>query len=147
MRCYYHHDRDAVGLCKSCGKGLCEDCQTDLGQGLACKNRCEESVRGLIALVQHNVRAVPSAMGSLQWNRWVWVGIGLFIITPGSIFTVLGVLDNRVRILIFLGPMLCVFGMLALVVAWRLPGYPKSEDLAEQSAAADRPRDGGSPSC
>src|SRR6516164_5258885 len=107
MRCYNHRDRDAVGLCKSCGKGLCDACQTDLGQGLACKNRCEETVRRLIALVQHNVRAVPTAMVWLRWSRWVWVGIGLFILMPGCTFTVLGVLDSRFRILILLGGMLC----------------------------------------
>jgi hypothetical protein len=126
MRCYNHRDRDAVGLCKSCGKGLCDECQTDLGQGLACKNRCEETVRGLIALVHHNVRAVPTARVSLRWSRWVWVGIGLFILTPGCVFTVLGVLDSRLRILILLGGMLCVFGILALVFAWTLPGFPKN---------------------
>ncbi len=26
MKCFNHTDRDAVGQCKSCGKGLCKDC-------------------------------------------------------------------------------------------------------------------------
>jgi hypothetical protein len=26
MRCFYHHDKEAVGSCKSCGKGLCPEC-------------------------------------------------------------------------------------------------------------------------
>ena len=26
MRCFYHPDRDAVATCKSCGKGLCQEC-------------------------------------------------------------------------------------------------------------------------
>ena len=72
MRCYYHQDRDAVGLCKSCGKGLCADCQTDLGQGLACKGRCEARVRDLIALIDHNVRVAPAAQTLLRLNRRNW---------------------------------------------------------------------------
>ena len=26
MKCYNHHDRDAFGVCKACGKGLCLEC-------------------------------------------------------------------------------------------------------------------------
>ncbi len=26
MKCYNHHDRDAFGVCKICGKGLCLEC-------------------------------------------------------------------------------------------------------------------------
>lgn len=26
MKCYYHNDRDGVGLCKDCGKVLCKEC-------------------------------------------------------------------------------------------------------------------------
>jgi hypothetical protein len=46
MKCFYHHDQDAVGECKSCGKGLCPACAVDLGKGLACRQRCEDNVRG-----------------------------------------------------------------------------------------------------
>jgi hypothetical protein len=69
-------------------------------------------------------------MATLRWGRRVWAGIGLFILTPGCTFAVLGVLDNRLRILILLGGILCVFGILGLVVAWRLPGLPKSGSRA-----------------
>lgn len=26
MKCYNHPDRDAVGTCVDCGKGLCQEC-------------------------------------------------------------------------------------------------------------------------
>ena len=26
MKCFNHHERDAFGICKTCGKGLCLDC-------------------------------------------------------------------------------------------------------------------------
>lgn len=55
MRCFYHQGTDAVGTCKSCGKGLCVECAVDLGKGLACRGRCEESARAIIQLVDRNI--------------------------------------------------------------------------------------------
>ncbi len=26
MKCFNHHDRDAFGICKTCGKALCLEC-------------------------------------------------------------------------------------------------------------------------
>jgi hypothetical protein len=57
VRCFYHHDREAIGMCKSCSKGLCPDCAVDLNKGLACKDYCEEEVKGIIALIDQNVAA------------------------------------------------------------------------------------------
>jgi hypothetical protein len=64
MRCFYHRDKEAVGICKSCGKGVCAECAVDLDKGLACRSRCEESTRSIIALIDRNIQlaaAVPSA--------------------------------------------------------------------------------------
>ena len=46
MKCFYHQDRDAVGVCKSCERGVCSECAVDLGKGLACKDRCEDDANG-----------------------------------------------------------------------------------------------------
>src|SRR6185369_14793503 len=56
MRCFYHRDKEAVGSCKSCGKGVCAECAVDLGKGLACRSRCEESARAIIELVDRNIQ-------------------------------------------------------------------------------------------
>jgi hypothetical protein len=56
VRCFYHQDKDAVGTCKSCGKGICIACAVDLGQGLACRSRCEEASRAIIALISRNIQ-------------------------------------------------------------------------------------------
>src|SRR6185437_867214 len=137
MKCYYHQDCDAVGLCKSCVKGLCDGCQTDLGQGLACKGHCEENVRHRIALIEHNVRAAPAARALLRLNSRTWVGVGLFVLMPGVFFAILGALDDRLRMIIPLGAMLCVFGLLALVFAWRLPHPPESRSGTEADTTPD----------
>lgn len=47
MKCFEHHDADAIGICKCCGKGVCSSCVTDLGHGLACKNKHESDVENM----------------------------------------------------------------------------------------------------
>ncbi len=43
MRCFTHQDKEAVGICKACNKGICVDCAADLGHSLSCKSSsCEE---------------------------------------------------------------------------------------------------------
>ena len=37
MKCYNHHDRDAFGVCKTCGKGLCLECLKEENGVILCK--------------------------------------------------------------------------------------------------------------
>ena len=39
MKCYYHHDRDAFGICSNCGKGLCLECMQEVNNQVVCKNK------------------------------------------------------------------------------------------------------------
>ncbi|MBD5402773.1 DUF2180 family protein [bacterium] len=50
MKCYNHHDRDAFGICKSCGKGLCLECLKEKNGAIVCKkNACSSRLgRGRI---------------------------------------------------------------------------------------------------
>jgi hypothetical protein len=54
--CFYHSGSAAVGTCKSCGKGVCRACAVDLGQGLACRDRCETDVAALIAVLDRTIK-------------------------------------------------------------------------------------------
>jgi hypothetical protein len=47
MKCYRHRERDAVGVCACCGKGLCaEPCvRDDLAVGLHCDDACAGRLR------------------------------------------------------------------------------------------------------
>jgi hypothetical protein len=60
MNCFYHQDRQAVGTCKLCGKGVCAECAVDLGKGLACRNRCEDTAKALIQLIDRNLQLVAA---------------------------------------------------------------------------------------
>lgn len=55
MRCFYHPEKEALGICKNCNRGICEDCLVDVDHhGLACKNTCQEEVREIQALIERN---------------------------------------------------------------------------------------------
>ncbi len=57
MNCFNHTDTAAIGTCKACNKGLCTDCATDLGHGIACKNQHEQRVQDLEMIISGNIRA------------------------------------------------------------------------------------------
>lgn len=112
MRCFQHPDQDAVGICKSCGKGLCGACAVDLRKGLACRASCEEDVRGLIQLIEANMQISPVGAkvwlgyrGNQLWNATAMVLLGLLfggfgafnepplalVVAMGAVFTIWGV--------------------------------------------------------
>ena len=51
MLCFNHAGMQAVGVCKSCMKGLCPDCVIDSGKGLVCNETCGKNV---LVLSEHN---------------------------------------------------------------------------------------------
>ena len=56
MRCFNHAEREAVGSCKTCCKGLCSECAVGLGHGLACRNLHEARVEELNAMILRSAR-------------------------------------------------------------------------------------------
>ena len=42
MKCAFHPEVDAVGVCVGCGKGVCAECKTELGGKIYCPNCAEE---------------------------------------------------------------------------------------------------------
>lgn len=132
MKCYYHNDRDAVGQCKSCGKGLCTQCQVDLGKGLACKERCEEDV---LALIEHNnyvLRVTHVSKAYSGYNRPLLVGVALFLLIPGCLMSVDAIMKERGWTFVAMGLTLATFGLLLLIFAIRLPQISK-DDQEESS--------------
>ena len=96
MKCFTREERDAVGTCKSCGKGICRDCAVDMGKGLACRNKCENDVSVLIALIDQNIRLSPvgkNVMGNLRKNTYMQAA---FLLAAGVIFFLTGLAAGKV---------------------------------------------------
>lgn len=47
MECFAHSNSNAIGVCKSCGKGVCRVCAISVTRGLACSAECKPFAESL----------------------------------------------------------------------------------------------------
>ena len=92
MKCYNHPNHDAVGVCKSCQKGICLDCSTLVDESLSCKGRCEEDVAAVNYMLERS-KKVYKNLGS-QWTPAAlincaagafFLGFGLYYFDESSV--------------------------------------------------------------
>lgn len=88
MNCFYHPSAPAVGLCKSCQRGLCPECAVELPRGLACRGRCAEDARLRIAVENRNLRLAQEAAGRARRERFTLIVGGLAVTLFGLYFLV-----------------------------------------------------------
>jgi hypothetical protein len=88
VRCFYHRDLDAVATCKSCGRGLCPDCGADVGNGLACRGRCEAEVRSLNLVIERNKTAYEKTSAA-------YLKIAIFYVVLAAVCLLGAILDWR----------------------------------------------------
>ena len=88
MICYYHPEKPAVGICKHCQRGLCQDCSALVDDLLACKNRHEEQVRSLIQVTETSILQAKRAASGYRRNA-------IFYLLVGLLFTGFGLLQYR----------------------------------------------------
>lgn len=79
MKCFYHQEKDAVGICRHCLKGICNECAVDFNDGIACKDRCEEKAIATSKMLQVNL----TAQKGLKITRFLGP---IFIIILGFIY-------------------------------------------------------------
>ena len=80
MRCFNHPSIEAVGNCKSCHKGLCRGCVSDLGHGLACRGVHESEVELLNTIVSRSARIYSVTPKSLYIGPTFLAFMGLLFI-------------------------------------------------------------------
>lgn len=85
MKCYNHTNIDAVGACKQCNKGICHLCASDLGHGLACKDKHEGDVNFLNDLIDRSRKTIAiqpksTIVGNLSWlfMSLIFIGFGFY---------------------------------------------------------------------
>ena len=123
MKCFYHQDRDAIGTCKSCQKGLCPECAVDLSQGLACKSRCEDDVNSLIRLIQNNIKLSPTTSNIIRASRRGGMLSASFYIVLGVMFAGWG-LHDEISLIAAIGICFLVFGVITLIRVLRITSPP-----------------------
>lgn len=109
MKCFNHANADAVGICKSCGRGLCRDCVAQVGLSCSCRGECESVVAAMDELVQRGRSAYQKSSATqlrsgvviiLLGALFLFVGVAtwsgertgwnFFMIGAGALFSVLG---------------------------------------------------------
>lgn len=104
MNCFEHPQTPAVGTCKHCCKGICTECAADTGVGVACKNRCEETVREMHTVASMHLRAGKHAGTSYNRNA-------LFMIITGIVFFAWGALMTGMEFSLALGTIFILYGI------------------------------------
>jgi hypothetical protein len=102
MRCFYHEDKEAVGACKSCGKGL------------ACRGHCETDAQALIQLINRNIQLSSTLQQSktIQTNNKMRSATGILSIASGAAFFVLAQHNfERLKIFAFIGAVFIAYGV------------------------------------
>jgi len=129
MRCFYHQDKDAVGSCKSCGKGLCVECAVDLGKGLACRGRCEDDVRAVVELVDRNIKLQPTATRLIQAGGSARLAGSLFFLASGAVFLIYGLTSEReMTFVTILGVCFLAYAVFQLLWSRRLSAQTPKTD-------------------
>jgi hypothetical protein len=120
MKCYNHPGIDAVAVCRSCGRALCQDCTTEVGLSCSCKGRCESIVATMNDLVQRG-RTAYQKTSTLQLRN------AIFVILLGIVFIALAVIrfSNReasdsTYFLLIAGVLFGGMGVAGLISAKRL---------------------------
>ncbi len=90
MKCFYHPDLDAVGLCSQCGKAACRQCVQDVDGSMLC--------RGCLQLRQREVAEVERveaekaqveihrAKGRIRRN-WIITAVASIVVCPALALT------------------------------------------------------------
>jgi hypothetical protein len=109
MKCYRHHESEAVGTCKHCFKGVCTECAKDSGIGIVCSPQCEEELKSVKAMLDRSKQTFPLIAKTHARNAIllalfgvVFIGFGLiegresglfgFLLAAGSVMAVGAVL-------------------------------------------------------
>ncbi len=106
MQCYYHPERQAVGTCVHCQRGICPECLALVDDRLACKGRHESqlqvanqvTLRGMVQLQR---------MGAGYVRNAVFYGLA------GALFTGFGAMEYR-----FLGLQAVFFLLIGLFLLY-----------------------------
>jgi hypothetical protein len=83
MKCFIHQERDAVGICSACMRGVCTECAADLGRGLACKGRCELELRRIHDLRDFSFTQPETQRAILERGSRIMLGSGIFLLLMG----------------------------------------------------------------
>jgi hypothetical protein len=125
MKCFFHHDCDAVALCHWCNRGLCPDCAVEVSDWLACRDRCESAVARAIHVGQASTALLEQTEKARGVNRLASISLSVFVLASGLLISAIGYQRwADAPMILPLGGVLVIFGLILGVVISRFPGKP-----------------------
>jgi len=95
MKCYYHPKEDAVAVCKSCGRGVCQECIVIVAGDSYCKTCVETGrVKAPAVPVPTPPVAIPRPSGIPSRTPFIVGGIGAIISGVAALLLFLGGFSN-----------------------------------------------------
>ena len=113
MRCYNHHDTDAVGICKFCGRGLCPGCATEVEKAVACRDRCEADVVTLLSLNRNALQYARTTKQARYLGPVIFIVLGAMLMTMGLTF-------EGIDFAMFAGAIVLAIGVTFLILQHRM---------------------------
>ena len=79
MKCFIHHNKEAIAACKKCGKGMCEDCSAYSGHSGICPEcRREDFIEDRIQLLNEAADYKKGMVMNVVWSVLLcWTVIAL----------------------------------------------------------------------
>ena len=126
MKCYYHHEIDAVAICKSCHRALCDSCAIDVHPGTACTNRCEKDVEDLNVMIESGMAQQRLSKSVLQKTGKAYKYNAVAMLLAGLLFLFLGIF-----LVILKGKYyLSIFAILGLIfLLWSYFSYQSGKQI------------------
>lgn len=84
MKCFYHNSVDAVAICKNCNKGVCPQCAAEVGNGIACKSKCEAEVAAINEIINRSKTAHQRSASAFSRNAIIYLMIGVLFVGWGG---------------------------------------------------------------
>ncbi len=82
MKCFYHPEQDAVGMCPQCGKAACRDCMKEVDGGILCKGCIAQRIQAVQAegkaVLQDRQATIDRATRRLKISKTVFVVFFIF---------------------------------------------------------------------
>ena len=78
MNCYYHPDRDAVGVCVACGRAVCIECKVVLGDKIYCNVCADKRISEAATTAPQSVKKAhySTALRILSGIFGAWIILG-----------------------------------------------------------------------
>ena len=121
MKCYNHHDRDAFGICKSCGKGLCLDCIEIHEGNVVCKNSKE--CKDIVSVSLIGLKNLRNVYYSKEQKKNIAIGIWILLLLGVTLFVAFFISFNYVYL---------IFSLVLLMLGVRAHGNYKKTEYIEK---------------